>query len=96
MLLYVEYMGSAARVILLPSIRDAHHDYVFPQRAFDMNIADLNHHITCITNPGMISTNKMEGKIARRELRKLKMDMIMGTSWNILGQLLVFLLVIHQ
>ncbi|CAI9265023.1 unnamed protein product [Lactuca saligna] len=27
---YVEYMGSAARVILVPSICDAHHDYVFP------------------------------------------------------------------
>ena len=24
-------MGSAARVILVPSIRDAHHDFVFPQ-----------------------------------------------------------------
>lgn len=28
---YVEYMGSAARVILVPSVRDAHHDHVFPQ-----------------------------------------------------------------
>ena len=28
---HVEYMGSAARVILVPSIRDAHHDFVFPQ-----------------------------------------------------------------
>lgn len=28
---YVEYMGSAARVILVPSIRDANHDFVFPQ-----------------------------------------------------------------
>ena len=27
----LEYMGSAARVILVPSIRDAHHDFVFPQ-----------------------------------------------------------------
>lgn len=24
-------MGSSMRVILLPSIRDAHHDFVFPQ-----------------------------------------------------------------
>lgn len=28
---YVEYMGSSAQVILVPSIRDAHHDFVFPQ-----------------------------------------------------------------
>ena len=28
---YTEYMGSAARVILVPSVRDAHHDFVFPQ-----------------------------------------------------------------
>ncbi|CAA0841486.1 DNA polymerase alpha 2 [Striga hermonthica] len=28
---YVECMGSVARVILMPSIRDAHHDFVFPQ-----------------------------------------------------------------
>lgn len=28
---YTEYMGSAARVILVPSIRDASHDFVFPQ-----------------------------------------------------------------
>ncbi|KVH95673.1 hypothetical protein Ccrd_002246 [Cynara cardunculus var. scolymus] len=55
---YVEYMGSAARVILVPSIRDAHHDYVFPQPAFDINLADLSHQITCITNPGIISANK--------------------------------------
>ncbi|CAL5349680.1 unnamed protein product [Camellia sinensis] len=34
---YVEYMGSAARVILVPSIRDANHDFVFPQQA------DLKH-----------------------------------------------------
>lgn len=28
---YVECMGSAARVLLVPSIRDANHDFVFPQ-----------------------------------------------------------------
>ncbi|KAJ8758864.1 hypothetical protein K2173_002643 [Erythroxylum novogranatense] len=33
---YVEYIGSAARVILLPSVRDANHDFVFPQPAFDI------------------------------------------------------------
>lgn len=28
---YVEYIGSHARVILVPSMRDANHDFVFPQ-----------------------------------------------------------------
>lgn len=28
---YAEYMGSHARVVLVPSVRDANHDFVFPQ-----------------------------------------------------------------
>jgi len=28
---HVEYAGSNVRVILVPSIRDAQHDFVFPQ-----------------------------------------------------------------
>lgn len=28
---YTEYVGSTARVILVPSTRDANHDFVFPQ-----------------------------------------------------------------
>lgn len=27
----MEYLGDAARVVLVPSIRDANHDFVFPQ-----------------------------------------------------------------
>ncbi|GJX84087.1 DNA polymerase alpha subunit B, partial [Tanacetum coccineum] len=56
---YVEYMGSGARVVLVPSIRDAHHDFVFPQPPFDINVADPHQQITCITNPGIISANKV-------------------------------------
>lgn len=31
---YAEYMGSHARVVLVPSVRDANHDFVFPQVMF--------------------------------------------------------------
>ncbi|CAL5338645.1 unnamed protein product [Camellia sinensis] len=51
---YVEYMGSAAHVILVPSIRDANHDFVFPQQA------DLKHQITSLTNPGIFSANEIK------------------------------------
>ncbi|XP_028081755.1 DNA polymerase alpha subunit B-like [Camellia sinensis] len=57
---YVEYMGSAARVILVPSIRDANHDFVFPQPAFDIQQTDLKHQITNLTNPGIFSANEIK------------------------------------
>lgn len=41
---YVEYMGSAARVILMPSVRDANHDSVFPQVIF---IVEWNKTLAC-------------------------------------------------
>ncbi|GMN49155.1 hypothetical protein TIFTF001_018320 [Ficus carica] len=56
---YAEYMGSHARVILVPSIRDANHDFVFPQPAFDIQLPDLKHQITSLTNPGILEANKM-------------------------------------
>ena len=31
---YLEYMGPDARVVIIPSIRDANHDFVFPQVIF--------------------------------------------------------------
>ncbi|XP_028060004.1 DNA polymerase alpha subunit B-like [Camellia sinensis] len=57
---YVEYMGSAAHVILVPSIRDANHDFVFPQPGFDIQQADLKHQITSLTNPGIFSANEIK------------------------------------
>nr|GEV85597.1 DNA polymerase alpha subunit B [Tanacetum cinerariifolium] len=57
---YVEYIGSGTRVVLVPSIRDAHHDFVFPQPHFNINVTDPNQQITCITKPGIISANKMD------------------------------------
>ncbi|WOL05156.1 DNA polymerase alpha subunit B [Canna indica] len=57
---YTKYMGSAARVILLPSIRDAHYDFVFPQPAFDIHLPDdIIHQITCLPNPGFFSANEV-------------------------------------
>lgn len=57
---YVEYMGSATRVILVPSIRDANHDFVFPQPAFDIPPPDLKHQITSLTNPGTFCANEVK------------------------------------
>lgn len=28
---FTQYLGNTVRVILIPSVRDAHHDFVFPQ-----------------------------------------------------------------
>uniref|UniRef100_A0A165YAE5 DNA polymerase alpha subunit B n=1 Tax=Daucus carota subsp. sativus TaxID=79200 RepID=A0A165YAE5_DAUCS len=57
---HVEYMGSAARVILVPSIRDASHDFVFPQPPFSIHPPDLKDQITSITNPGTFSANEVK------------------------------------
>ncbi|KAK6139160.1 hypothetical protein DH2020_027101 [Rehmannia glutinosa] len=43
---YVECMGSMVHVILMPSVRDANHDFVFPQ-------------IHSISNPGMFCANEV-------------------------------------
>ncbi|KAJ0976973.1 hypothetical protein J5N97_012447 [Dioscorea zingiberensis] len=57
---YVEYMGSATRVILMPSIRDANHDFVFPQPAFDFHLPDnIRYQITCLPNPSLLSSNEI-------------------------------------
>ncbi|PON82786.1 DNA polymerase alpha, subunit B [Trema orientale] len=57
---YAEYMGSHARVILVPSIRDANHDLVFPQPAFDIHPPDLKHQVTSLTNPGIFEANEVK------------------------------------
>ncbi|XP_020220772.1 DNA polymerase alpha subunit B [Cajanus cajan] len=56
---YVECMGSA-RVLLVPSIRDASHDFVFPQPAFDINLPDLKSQIACLGNPGVFEANEVK------------------------------------
>ncbi|KAM7484108.1 hypothetical protein LguiA_000117 [Lonicera macranthoides] len=57
---YVEYMGSAARVILMPSVRDANHDSVFPQPAFDIHAPDLKHQISSLPNPASFCANEIK------------------------------------
>lgn len=39
---HVEYMGSSTRVLLVPSIRDANHDHVFPQVTFYFDLFSYN------------------------------------------------------
>ncbi|KAI6686661.1 hypothetical protein NL676_032574 [Syzygium grande] len=56
---YVEYLGDAARVVLVPSIRDANHDFVFPQPGFDISPLGLKHQITSLTNPGIFKANEV-------------------------------------
>ncbi|XP_057845703.2 uncharacterized protein LOC131055078 [Cryptomeria japonica] len=57
---YCEEMGPGARVVLVPSTRDAHHDSVFPQPPFNIDAyEDSNQQITCIANPGIFSFNEI-------------------------------------
>ncbi|EEC69071.1 hypothetical protein OsI_37935 [Oryza sativa Indica Group] len=57
---FTQYLGHNVRVILIPSVRDAHHDFVFPQPAFDLNLPeDITHQITCLANPSLFSCNEI-------------------------------------
>ncbi|XP_062204477.1 uncharacterized protein LOC133906549 [Phragmites australis] len=57
---FTQYLGNTVRVILIPSVRDAHHDFVFPQPAFDLNLPeDATHQITCLANPSLFSSNEI-------------------------------------
>ncbi|WVZ88738.1 hypothetical protein U9M48_035222 [Paspalum notatum var. saurae] len=57
---FTQYLGNTVRVILVPSLRDAHHDFVFPQPPFDLNLLeDITHQITCLANPSLFSSNQI-------------------------------------
>uniref|UniRef100_A0A2C9UTU0 DNA polymerase alpha subunit B n=1 Tax=Manihot esculenta TaxID=3983 RepID=A0A2C9UTU0_MANES len=56
---YVEYSGPEAQVLIVPSTRDAHHDFVFPQPAFEIHPPSLKHQITSLRNPGVFSANQV-------------------------------------
>ncbi|CAL4896390.1 unnamed protein product [Urochloa decumbens] len=58
---FTQYLGNTVRVILVPSVRDAHHDFVFPQPAFDLNLPeDTTHQISCLANPSIFSSNQIQ------------------------------------
>ncbi|KAH9305014.1 hypothetical protein KI387_009418, partial [Taxus chinensis] len=57
---YCEEMGPGVRVVLVPSTRDAHHDFVFPQPPFNMDDSeDPNQQITCVANPSFFCLNEI-------------------------------------
>uniref|UniRef100_A0A0A9EXG1 DNA polymerase alpha subunit B n=1 Tax=Arundo donax TaxID=35708 RepID=A0A0A9EXG1_ARUDO len=57
---FTQYLGNTVCVILIPSVRDAHHDFVFPQPAFDLNLPeDITHQITCLANPSLFSSKEI-------------------------------------
>ncbi|KAE8770137.1 DNA polymerase alpha subunit B [Hordeum vulgare] len=58
---FTQYLGYNVRVILVPSVRDAHHDTVFPQPAFDLHLPeDITQQITCLSNPSLFSSNEIQ------------------------------------
>ncbi|VVB14842.1 unnamed protein product [Arabis nemorensis] len=57
---YVEFMGSEVRVVLVPSIRDANHDFIFPQPPFYIHMPDPERQITSLSNPGTFEANQVK------------------------------------
>ncbi|GMI83477.1 DNA polymerase alpha 2, EMBRYO DEFECTIVE 2814 [Hibiscus trionum] len=57
---YLEYMGPTARLVMIPSVRDANHDFVFPQPAFDLDSLDVRHQITNLNNPGIFEADQVK------------------------------------
>jgi DNA polymerase alpha subunit B len=57
---YCEEMGPSAHVVLVPSTRDAHHDFLFPQPPFNVHaFDDPNQQITCVANPGLFCLDEI-------------------------------------
>ncbi|KAG8493090.1 hypothetical protein CXB51_010645 [Gossypium anomalum] len=56
---YLEYMGPNARLVMVPSIRDANHDFVFPQPAFDLDSLNFRLQITSLNNPGIFEADQV-------------------------------------
>ncbi|CAA6666431.1 unnamed protein product [Spirodela intermedia] len=59
---YVGFLGSAVRVVLLPATRDANHDYVYPQPAFEIfPHEEIKNQVqySCLANPSMFGANEV-------------------------------------
>ncbi|KAH7286032.1 hypothetical protein KP509_33G056000 [Ceratopteris richardii] len=57
---YCEQMGTGARVVLMPSTRDCHHEFVFPQSPFAIKgLKDPEHQVTLLGNPGVFALNEL-------------------------------------
>ncbi|KAK8923482.1 hypothetical protein KSP39_PZI019429 [Platanthera zijinensis] len=99
---YVQYMGSTVRVILVPSTRDANHDFVFPQPSFDIEISDeTKHQISCLANPCLFSANEiMVGCCTVDILKQLSSEEIsrnpVDASGDRIGRLAMHLLSQHS
>ncbi|XWS34618.1 hypothetical protein CRYUN_Cryun21dG0053400 [Craigia yunnanensis] len=90
---YLEYMGPDARVVIIPSVRDANHDFVFPQPAFDLDSLDISHQITSLKNPGIFEADEVKigcctvdilKHLSREEMSRHSMD---GTPSDRLSRL---------
>eukprot|EP00850_Spirogloea_muscicola_P007858 SM000040S14870 [mRNA] locus=s40:722131:727097:- [translate_table: standard] len=51
-------VGSICQVVLVPSVRDAHHTFLYPQPPFDArDFEDPDRQVYCAANPGLFSCN---------------------------------------
>ncbi|KAL4278613.1 hypothetical protein GQ457_03G026450 [Hibiscus cannabinus] len=57
---YLEYMGPTARLVMVPSVRDANNDFVFPQPAFNLDSLNVRHQITNLNNPGIFEVDQVK------------------------------------
>ncbi|XP_039055588.1 DNA polymerase alpha subunit B-like isoform X2 [Hibiscus syriacus] len=55
---YLEYMGPSAQLVMIPSVRDAHHDFVFPQVKIGCCTVDILKHLS----GEEMSRHSVEGK----------------------------------
>ncbi|VAI79658.1 unnamed protein product [Triticum turgidum subsp. durum] len=79
---FTQYLGHNVRVILVPSVRDAHHDAVFPQPAFDLHLSeDITQQITCLSNPSLFSSNEAQNYRHVRTKLPLTNLLVSDTIW---------------